>query len=293
MQTVQKASRKRRAADQKKRRCLRQEGYRKMESEKKKKISLILLLLFLLIIITGLCAYIFLSGRKQEIAETDMKTVQKVAANQGTYIEPEEPVDRSKNVTLPGWVSFTIPANTTEITEGFEFHNPGENFWYEDVISIEGTELENLVVDSGIAAELNHYLGLAGINETVTKVTDYDSECFTIAKSDEGSYTVEATAGFEGTKTITVSTDQGREVDIDVTCSEDFYYMSFGLYLTENDELLYQSDLVSPGNYIQSMELSRVLEPGSYDAYVVCQPYRSDQVTQTNQGVVKITLNVK
>lgn len=80
---------------------------------------------------------------------------------------------------------------------------------------------------------------------------------------------------------------------LDVNCAKDYYYMTFALYLTKNDELLYQSDLVSPGNYIQKMKMTRSLKPGTYDAYVVCQPYKSDKTTKTNQGVVKITLTAK
>lgn len=250
------------------------------------------LILLLLLIIIALCAYIFLSGRNKGQDEPQAES-QKVEANQGEYVKPEEPVDRSKNVTLPGWGGFTIPANTTEITQGFEFHNPEENLWYEDQISIDGKDLEKLVVDSGNKTELNHYLKLAGIDENAAEVTDYDTDCFQIEKNEDGSYTVEGIGGFEGTKTITVKTDAGSEVKLDVTCSQDYYYMTFGLYLTENDELLYQSDLVSPGNYIQTMEMTRSLEPGTYDAYVVCQPYRSDKTTKTNQGVVKITLTAK
>ena len=258
------------------------------KSESKKSVLLILLLL---LSIVGLCVYIFLSGKnKPQASSTE---TQKVEENQGSYVKPEDPVDRSKNVTLPGWGGFTIPADTKEITQGFEFHNPEENLWYEDEISIDGNALEKLVVDSGNKTELNHYLKLAGSNETVAEVTAYDEQSFAVEKSEEGVYTVEAIGGFEGTKTITVKTEQGSEVNIDVTCNQDFYYMTFGLYLTENDELLYQSDLVSPGNYIQKMEMTRSLEPGTYDAYVVCQPYRSDRTTKTNQGVVKITLTAK
>ena len=259
------------------------------KSKNKKRSSWLIVLL--LLIIVGLCAYIFLSGKKKG-QEPPVET-QKVAQNQGAYVKPEEPVDRSKNVTLPGWGGFTIPANAKEITQGFEFHNPEENLWYEDQISINGNALEKLVVDSGNQVELDHYLKLAGINETVEEVTGYDADCFQIGKGDSGTYAVEAIGGFEGTKTIAVKTDAGNEVQLDVTCSEDYYYMTFGLYLTENDELLYQSDLVSPGNYIQTMDMERSLEPGTYDAYVVCQPYRSDKTTKTNQGVVKITLTAK
>ncbi len=262
------------------------------KDESKKKNRLLILLLLLIILL--LCLYIFLSGRKKEqsvLGEQREQLATEVA--QGDYIKPEEPVDRSANITLPGWVSFTIPANTKEITEGFEFHNPGENYWYYDTMSIDGTDLEKLVVDSGNQTELSHYLKLANIEEEVTEVTDYDQDCFSIAKDADGQYTVEAIAGFEGTKTITVKTDQGREVQISAACDTDCYYMSFGLYLENGDELLYQSGLVSPGNYIQKMEMTRSLEPGSYAAYVVCQPYRSDKATETNRGVVKITLNVE
>lgn len=256
----------------------------------KKSLGLIILLL---LIIAGLCAYIFL-GRRSEEPSPEQKTEAPVMEqNQGEYVKPEEPVDRSKNVTLPGWGGFTIPANTQKITQGFEFHNPEENYWYEDWISINGKELEKLVVDSGNQTELNHYLKLADINDTVASVSDYDKDCFKIEKSDEGIYTIEGIGGFQGKKTISVKTSKGEPVDLDVECKAQCYYMTFGLYLEDGDELLYQSDLVSPGNYIQEMEMTRSLEPGTYDAYVVCQPYQSDKETKTNQGVVKITLTVK
>ena len=256
-----------------------------MEQKADRKKSWIIVVL--LLVILGLCGYIFLSGKNSQ------PSTEKIDQSQSEYVKPEKPVDRSKNVTLPGWGGFTIPANTRTITEGFEFHNPEENLWYEDQFSIKGEKLEKLVVDSGNQVELNHYLQLAGINQSVTDVTDYDQKCFKIDKSDDGNYTVEAIGGFKGKKTITVKTNKGKEVNLTVRCKEDYYYMTFGLYLSENDELLYQSDLVSPGKYIQKMKMTRALKPGKYDAYVVCQPYRSDKSTKTNQGVVRITLTVK
>lgn len=264
-----------------------------LQEEKQKKKKGIILIIFLIVIILILFGYIILGRKKADNGSENQNNAIAMEEDQGEYVKPEEPVDRSKNVTLPGWGGFTIPANTKEITQGFEFHNPEENLWYEDQISIDGNDLEKLVVDSGNKTELNHYLSLAGIDETVAEVTDYDTDSFKIEKSESGSYTVEGVGGYEGTKTITVKTEAGNEVKIDVTCNENYYYMTFGLYLTENDELLYQSDLVSPGKYVQKMEMSRSLEPGTYDAYVVCQPYRSDGTTKTNQGVVKITLTAK
>lgn len=244
-----------------------------------------IIIILLLIIIIGLCLYIFLGQDKKE-------TTNKVDENQTEYVKPEEPVDRSKNVTLPGWGGFTIPANTKEITQGFEFHNPEQNYWYEDIISINGKELEKLVVDSGNQVELDHYLKLAGINSTVSKVVSYDKKCFKLTK-ENNTYLIEGIKGFTKKKTIKVKTEDNQEVTLDIKCQDECYYMTFGLYLTKNDELLYQSDLVSPGKYIQKMDMTKSLKAGTYDAYVVCQPYRSDKEAKTNQGVVKITLTVK
>ena len=247
--------------------------------------------------VVGMGGYIIveknMSASAQQAAASAAAAVQPMEETQGQYVKPETPVDRSKNITLPGWGGFTIPAGTKTITQGFEFHNPEENFWYEDWVSIDGTQLEKLVVDSGESTELNHYLKLAGRTDSVAEVTDADASCFKIAQNDDGAYTVEAIQGFEGTKTITVKTDAGETVALDVACKDECYYISFGLYLEKDNELLYQSGLVAPGNYIQQMEMTRKLMPGTYDAYVVCQPYRSDKATKTNSGVVKITLTVQ
>lgn len=258
-----------------------------MEEEQNKRKSTILILLLLLVII-GLCLYIFLGNKKEEA-----KPTQKLEQGQAEYVKPEEPVDRSKNVTLPGWGGFTIQANTKTIMEGFEFHNPAQNYWYEDWISINDKKLEKLVVDSGNKVELDHYLKLAGISEKVVKVTDYEKDLFKITKNKQGKYFIEAVKGFPGKKTIIVETNKDQKVNIQIACKSECYYMTFGLYLSNKDQLLYQSDLVSPGKYIQKMQMKQSLKTGTYDAYVVCQPYRSDKKTKTNQGVVKITLTVK
>lgn len=211
---------------------------------------------------------------------------------QAQYVKPETPIDRSKNVTLPGWGGFTIPAKTKKITQGFEFHNPAENLWYEDWVSLDGTTLEKLVVDSGQTVELSHYLRLAGIQAEVTKVLDADPAYFDIQKTDDGVYTIEAVKGYKGEKTLAVQTDDGKQYTFTVTGKEECYYISFGLYLEDGDELLFQSGLVAPGLYVQKMEMTRALAPGEYPAYVVCQPYCSDRTTKTNSGIVKLTLTV-
>lgn len=242
--------------------------------------------------VTVMGGYIVVSKNMQSSAAAPASSavVQPMEQGQGEYVKPETPIDRSKNITLPGWGGFTIPAGTTRITQGFEFHNPAENLWYEDAISINGTQLEKLVVDSGVQTEINHYLRLANIRSDAADVTDYDADCFAVGKTDEGALTLEAIGYFSGEKTIAVQTEDGQTVELSVTCQENCYYISFGLYLEDGDELLYQSGLVEPGMYVQQMEMTRSLAPGTYNAYVVCQPYRSDRKTETNRGIVKITL---
>ena len=143
----------------------------KKENKKDKK-SLIIIILLLLII--GLISYFGF------FAKSDTDDTLAVDQTQSEYVKPEDPVDRSKNVSLPGWGSFTIPANTKKIDKGFEFHNPDTNFWYEDSIQYNGKELEKLVVDSGNKVELNHYLKLAGVNSEVKSVKSYNKKLFSI-----------------------------------------------------------------------------------------------------------------
>lgn len=252
------------------------------ENKKDKRKNIVILILLLIIVLGGL----FLFNRKEDDKPLDVDT------EQSSYVKPETPVDRSKNVTLPGWGAFNIPANTKEITQGFEFHNPEENYWYVDKMSVDGKEVEDLVVDSGNKVELNHYLKLNGIDSEVKSVGKYDKDLFGITKTKKGKYQIEAIGYSDKGQTIKVKTKDGKSHKIGVESKSDCYYMTFALYLKENDELLYQSGLVSPNNYIQKMEI-RPLKKGSYDAYIVIQPYRSDKKTKTNQGVVNLTLNVK
>ena len=137
---------------------------------------------------------VFLSKNDKPKTEDNVQTLE---MTQSDYVKPEEPVDRSQNVTLPGWGGFTIPANTKKITKGFEFHNPAENFWYEDHISINDTEVESLVVDSGVKVDLNHYLALANIRSNVKNVLSYDNECFNIENN-----MIEAIHSFKGKDTF-------------------------------------------------------------------------------------------
>lgn len=253
-------------------------------------------LVVLVLLLGGYIAVSHLTGAKTAPAAgptgASSAAVVPMEEYQAQYVKPETPIDRSKNVTLPGWGGFTIPANTNIINQGFEFHNPAENLWYEDWVSLDGTPLEKLVVDSGQTVELSHYLRLAGIQAEVTKVLEADPAYFEIPKTDEGVYTIEAIKGYKGEKPLTVQTDDGKQYTLTLTGKEECYYISFGLYLEDGDELLFQSGLVAPGLYVQKMEMTRALAPGEYPAYVVCQPYLSDRATKTNSGIVKLTLTV-
>ena len=89
---------------------------------------------------------------------------------------------------------------------------------------------------------------------------------------------------------------------INEKCSEQYdasnatsncFYMTFALYLNDNDECLYQSKLVEPDKHIQHISLNRSLSSGEYDAYVFIQPYMSDMKTPCNNGKVNIKLIVK
>lgn len=74
---------------------------------------------------------------------------------------------------------------------------------------------------------------------------------------------------------------------------EDCFYLRFSLILDEGDELIYRSGLVAPDLHIQSVNLTRVLEPGDYSARVLIEPYGKDMATPLNKGEVQLVLHVK
>lgn len=250
------------------------------------------LLLWLLIgfLLLGILVCFLLRPTNKPI-DNKPDTPLELETTQDVYVKPEKPQDRSKNVTMPGWGSYTIRANTTEITEGFEFHNPESNTWYVDEFYFEGKYLENLVVDSGNKTDINHLLKLAGIKDSVKEIKEYDKSIFNLANEDNAFFIEAIKGNFDSSSIVVVAGD--NEYKLDVKSKYDFYYMTFALYLEDNDELLYQSGLVEPSMYIQQMNISRALTEGEYDAYVFIQPYRSDRITKCNSGKVDLKLKVK
>lgn len=254
--------------------------------------------LVMCVIILALVAVIAVLLLRKPATKQEVQKPLEMDETQDVYVKPENPVDRSKVVTMPGWGSYNIPAGTATIDKGFEFHNPEENVWYEILVSYEGEALENIVVDSGTQVKLNHYLRLANIRSNAVELKDYDKSIFEVATDEDGDLTLAAYGKFDNDSTFTIVCDDGKEYTFDLTCGYNCYYMTFSLYLgspddKENSELLYETALVSPGMYVQKMEMTRALEAGSYDAYVFIQPYRSDKVTKTNSGTIVIKLNVK
>lgn len=268
------------------------------ERKPKRKLRLdriLLIIIIILLLLLGSCGVMY-KRKSDSCGSSKPNTPLEIDKSQGDF-QAEEVADRHvKNVTLPGWGSFNIPANKTTIDKGFEFHNPESNKWFRDTVKIGDLEVESFVVGDDVV-EVGHLLRLADIDSAVKGVKSYDKDYFEIDKDADGKVTIKGVKGFDGIKEVSVETEDGQTVSLSISSKEDFYYMTFGLYIDnagdEEDELLYQSDLVEPGKYIQTITLSRSIPAGSYDAYVVCQPYKSDAATPTNNGIVKIKLNAK
>lgn len=264
--------------------------------EVRKLIPLIILLIGMLML--ALLLGMLLFGNKKSTPVNKPSNPIALETTQDNYVKPETPIDRSKNVTMPGWGGYTIHANTTDIREGFEFHNPETNTWYADDFYLNGKYLESIILDSGNKTNINHLLKLANIKEDATEVKDYDKSLFNVTNED-GLYYIEAIKPFEQDTSITVTVNSGKEYKLDVKSKFDYYYMTFKLCLKDNDkddsndEVLFESGLVEPGMYIQEMNINRALSAGDYDAYVFIQPYRSDRETKCNSGKVNLDLHVR
>ena len=79
--------------------------------------------------------------------------------------------------------------------------------------------------------------------------------------------------------------------------NDGWYYLTFKLYLLDENggmsEILYESQLVPAGLYLQDITLSRGLAPGEYDAVMHVQPYRVADMSPTNNANLRLTIIVK
>ena len=69
------------------------------------------------------------------------------------------------------------------------------------------------------------------------------------------------------------------------------FYLQFSIILTDTDEVIYSSGLVEYDSYINSIELSRDLEKGMYEAMVFIQPYDM-AMNKTNSALIRIKLKI-
>lgn len=69
------------------------------------------------------------------------------------------------------------------------------------------------------------------------------------------------------------------------------FYLQFSIILTDTDEVIYSSGLVEYDSYINSIELSRDLEKGMYEAMVFIQPFDM-AMNKTNSALIRIKLKV-
>lgn len=122
--------------------------------------------------------------------------------------------------------------------------------------------------------------------EFVPNVKDTEEKIKNVAITGWGSITIPSNK-----KKVEVKFENPEE-------NKDLYYLTFELRVLNDSkqgyEVLYKSDLVEPGLCIQKIELSRELEPGTYDAVVHVQPYRMDaNKTPTNNADMQTKLIVK
>lgn len=75
------------------------------------------------------------------------------------------------------------------------------------------------------------------------------------------------------------------------------YYLTYKLSLLDENgvisETLYESGLLPPGEYIQTITLSRGLAKGEYNAMMEVQPYRISDQTPTNNAKSRLKLIVE
>lgn len=72
--------------------------------------------------------------------------------------------------------------------------------------------------------------------------------------------------------------------------NEGKYYLSFSLYLKDEDKALAETGLIQPGESALKLSLSKALEPGEYEAVVLVQPYRMADGSATNNAEIETIL---
>ena len=72
--------------------------------------------------------------------------------------------------------------------------------------------------------------------------------------------------------------------------NEGKYYLSFSVYLKDEEKPLAETGLIQPGESALKLELNKALEPGEYEAVVLVQPYRMADGSATNNAEIETIL---
>ena len=64
------------------------------------------------------------------------------------------------------------------------------------------------------------------------------------------------------------------------------------LYLSESNELIYQSNALKPNTYIENITLDKILPKGEYTAYIYFNAYKLDTEAYTGQTGAEITITI-
>ena len=101
-----------------------------------------------------------------------------------------------------------------------------------------------------------------------------------------------------GSMTIPANTKEILGINLyNPTDNADWYYLTYKLCLLDKNgavsEVLYESQLLPPGQYIQDITLTRGLPAGTYDAVMQVQPYRIADKSPTNNADLRMTIIAK
>lgn len=86
-----------------------------------------------------------------------------------------------------------------------------------------------------------------------------------------------------------------NETSVDVNLknpeeNEDKYDLAFTITLDGEDEPLAETGLIPAGKSALKLKLTKPLEPGTYEATVLVQPYRVDDQSKTNNAEIKTVI---
>ena len=101
-----------------------------------------------------------------------------------------------------------------------------------------------------------------------------------------------------GSMTIPANTKELKGINLyNPIENEGWYYLTFKICLLDKNEevseVLYASQLVPPGQYLQDITISRGLPAGTYNALMQVQPYRIEDKSPTNNADLRIIIVAK